>query len=115
MQVWQIVLLSYVGALIVWLMVNAVFLLASFIAKHKVFVLLEGITSILNLLLSIATGIGDIALIIWLFSNNQIVWGILAIILGISIVTIAGEILALPFIGITAGFSTWYDSISEGK
>lgn len=112
MEVWQIILLSYLGALVIWLIVNAVFLLVSFISKHKVFVLLEGITAILGVLLSIATGIGDIALIIWLFTNNQIIWAILAIVLGISLVSTAGEILALPFIGITTGFSAWYDQIS---
>ena len=113
MEVWKIVLLSYLGALVIWLIVNAVFLLVSFISKRKVFVLLEGITAILALLLSIATGIGDIALIIWLFTNNQIIWAVLAIVLGISLVSIAGEILAAPFIGITASFSAWYDQISE--
>lgn len=113
MEIWQIVLLSYLGTLIAWLIINGVFLLVSFIVKHKVFVALEAITSILALLLGLATGIGDIALIIWLFSNNQIVWAILAIVLGIGIISFAGQVLAAPFVWITAGFSAWYDEIEE--
>ena len=111
MEVWQIILLSYIGALTIWLIVNAIFLLVSFITKRKIFIMLEGITAILSIILGIATGIGDIVLIIWLFSNNQIVWAILAILLGIGLVSTAGEILSMPFIGITAGFSAWYDKI----
>lgn len=111
MAVWQIVLFSYLGALAIWLIVNALFLLISFIARRKIFVFLEAITSILALILSIATGIGDIVLIIWLFTHNMIIWAILAIVLGISVVSIAGQVLAAPFIGITAGFSAWYDEI----
>ena len=77
--------------------------------KHKVFEVLEVIGALLSVILSIATGLGDLALIVWLFQNNYTFWGIVAIILGISIVTVAGELLSLPFIGITAGFSNWYD------
>jgi len=111
MQIWQIILLSYFGLLLLWLIVNAVFLLVSFLAKKKVFVFLEGITAILSLLLSIATGIGDLALIVWLFQNNQVFWGIVALFLGLGIVTFAGQLLALPFVGITTAFSAWYDEI----
>ena len=109
MEIWQIILLSYVGAIAAWLIINALFLLASFVAKRKVFEILEAITSIMAVLLTIATGIGDIALIVWLFANNQIIWGIIAIVLGVSIVSLAGELLAAPFIAITSGFSSWYD------
>lgn len=109
MEIWQICLLGYIGALLLWLIINGVFLLVSIIVKHKVFEALEAITALLSVVLSVATGLGDIALIIWLFQNNYTFWGIVAIILGISIVTVAGELLALPFIGITAGFSAWYD------
>ena len=109
MEVWQICLLGYIGALLLWLVINGVFLLISIIIKHKVFEVLEAITAVLAVILSIATGLGDIALIIWLFQNNYTFWGVVAIILGISIVAVAGELLSLPFIGITAGFSSWYD------
>ena len=109
MEVWQICLLGYIGALLLWLIINGVFLLVSIIVKHKVFEVLEVIGALLSVILSIATGLGDLALIVWLFQNNYTFWGIVAIILGISIVTVAGELLSLPFIGITAGFSNWYD------
>lgn len=113
MEVWQIILLSYLGALVAWLIINGIILLISMIVKRKVFVAVEAITAILSALLGIATGIGDLALIIWLFSNGQIFWAIVAIILGISIVSFAGHILSAPFIWITAGFSAWYDSMEE--
>ena len=113
MEIWQIIILGYIGALAVWLIINALFLLVSFITKHKVFMALEAITAVLGVILSIATGIGDIALIIWLFTNNQIIWAILAIVLGVSLVTAAGQILALPFVGITVGFSAWYDQLVD--
>ena len=111
MQVWQIIILSYIGILIGWLVINALFLLASFVAKKKVFAFLEGITSILALILSVVTGIGDLALIVWLFTNNQIIWAILALFLGIGLVSTVGQLLAMPFILITTGFSAWYDSL----
>ena len=115
MAVWQIILLSYLGALVFWLIINAVFLLISFVIKHKIFMLLEGVTVILNWLLGAATGIGDIALIIWLFTNGHIFLAIIAIMLGISLISIAGEILVIPFNFITGGFSTWYDQIMGEK
>lgn len=113
MQIWQIILLGYLGALIIWLVINAVFLLASFIIRHKVFMGLEAFAAVLAVLLGIATGIGDIALIIWLFNNNQIFWGIIAIVLGIGVVSFAGQLLSIPFALITSGFSAWYDTIAE--
>ena len=115
MEVWQIILLSYLGALVVWLIVNALFLLISIIAKQKVFAILEAITGILAVLLSIATGIGDLILVIWLFSQGMWFFAILAIFLGIGIVSFAGKILAAPFIWITGGFSGWYEAIKDHK
>ena len=113
MEIWQIIVLSYLGALVAWLIINALFLLVSMIVKHKVFAILEIITSIMAFLFGIATGIGDIVLIVWLFQNNQIVWAVLAIFFGIGVVTIAGQILSAPFIWITAGFSAWYDETED--
>lgn len=113
MQVWQIILLSYFGALIAWILINAIFLLISFLIRRKFFVLLEGIAHILSALLGLATGIGDIILIFWLFANGNVFWAIIALILGISIISFIGELLAFPFLIATGLFSGWYDVISE--
>ena len=111
MQTWQIVLLCYFGALVVWLIAHAVLLLVSMITKTKLISLLTGITTILAPLLGVATFIGDIALVVWLFQNGQVFWAVLAILLGFGIVSFIGQILSMPFIWITGLFDTWYDSV----
>ena len=109
MEIWQIVLLGYFGFLVAWLIFNAVLLLISMIAKRKVFVVVEGLTAILATLFGAATGIGDIAFVVWLFSIGQVFWAIV----GIGLVSFIGQLLAIPFIAIVAGFSGWYDSMEE--
>ena len=113
MEVWQIILLSYVGALVVWLIINSLVLIISMAVKHKVFMVVEAITYILSPFFGIATSIGDLVLIIWLFSIGQIFWAIIAIVVGVGVVSFIGSILSAPFIWITACFSTWYDSMKE--
>ena len=113
MEIWQIVLLGYFGFLVAWLIFNAILLLISMIAKRKVFVVVEGLTAILATLFGAATGIGDIAFVVWLFSIGQVFWAIVAIVLGIGLVSFIGQLLAIPFIAIVAGFSGWYDSMEE--
>ena len=111
MQVWQIILLCYFGTLVVWLIAHAALLLISMITKTKLIAFLTSITKILAPLLGVATFIGDIALVVWLFQNGQVFWGLIAIGIGFGIVSFAGQILAMPFIWITGLFDAWYDSV----